>query len=190
MDCNVDSTRLSQPTDWCAVFTKPRHEKRVSEHFRVREIENFLPLYQAKRTWSNGSTQILQLPLFSGYIFVRIATGERTSVLEVPGVIRLVGGRREAYYISDAYISSLRGGLQEGIVEPHPYLTVGAKVRIRTGVMAGLEGVLKRKKGNVRVVLSLAMIMQSISVDVALQDIEPIGLGSVNDRRQIRGDAA
>jgi len=156
----------------------------------VREIENFLPLYQAKHKWGNGPTQIVYLPLYSSYIFVRIATGERTSVLEVPGVIRIVGGRREAYYISDAYISSLREGLQEGIIEPHPYLTVGAKVRIRTGIMAGMEGVLKRKKGNVRVVLSLSMLMQSVSVDVALQDIELIGLGGVSDRRHIKGDAA
>lgn len=117
---------------------------------------------------------MLSLPLFSNYIFVRIDWGEYVPVLAVPGVISMVGSRREKLPVSDAYIDFLRKGLQQGKIEPHPYLTEGAPVRIRSGAMVGIEGVLVRKKNNSRVVLTLEMIMRSISVEVEMEDLEPI----------------
>lgn len=159
---------------WFAVFTVPRHEKRVEAHFRVRTIESFLPLYRRQRQWKDGSKGILHLPLFSSYIFVKIGTGERASVLGIPGVISIVGSVREPLEVPDSYICFLQEGLQQGKIEPYPFLTAGTKVRIRTGVMAGMEGVLLRKKNQFRVVLTLDMIMQSVTVEVATDDIEPI----------------
>jgi transcription antitermination factor NusG len=159
---------------WFAVFTVPRHEKRVDEHFRVRTIESFLPLYRRQRQWKDGSKGVLDLPLFSSYIFVRIGTGERASVLGIPGVISIVGSVREPLAVPDSYICFLREGLQQGRIEPYPYLTAGTRVRIRTGVMAGMEGVLLRKKNQFRVVLTLDMIMKSVTVEVATENIEPV----------------
>ena len=163
---------------WVAVYTMPRHEKRVEEHFRVREIESFLPLYQTKCQWKNGSKRMLQLPLFSSYILVRIDRGGHLPVLAVPVVISIIGRRREGLPVSDSYIHFLREGLRQGKIEPHTYLTEGARVRIRFGVMAGMEGVLLRTKNNFRVVLTLEMIMRSITVEVETDDVEPVGLAS------------
>jgi transcription antitermination factor NusG len=168
---------LSDPCrakNWFAVFTTPRHEKRVEEHFRVRDIESFLPLYQAQRQWKDGSKGTLQLPLFPSYIFVRISHGGRVPVLAIPGVISIVGGGRESLSVSDSYIHGLREGLQQGKIEPHPYLTSGARVRVRSGVMAGMEGILLRKKNDLRVVIALAMIMKSVRVEVEMDEIEPV----------------
>lgn len=161
--------------NWFAVFTAPRHEKRVEEHLRVREIESFLPLCRTQRQWKDGSKGTLHIPLFSSYVFVRIGCGERLPVLAVPGVISIVGGGRESLSVEDSYIEFLREGLQQGKIEPHPYLTSGAKVRIRSGVMAGMEGILLRKRNDFRVVLTLEMIMKSVKVEVEMDDIEPIG---------------
>jgi transcriptional antiterminator NusG len=157
---------------WFVVFTIPRHEKRVEEHFRVREIESFLPLCQMQRRWKDGSKKTLQIPLFSSYIFVRIAWCDRVPVLTVPGVISIVGGGRASVPVPDGYIHSLRQGLREGKIQPHVYLTTGTRVRIRCGVMAGMDGVLLRTKSDCRVVLTLEMIMKSVTVEVAMEDIE------------------
>ena len=59
--------------------------------------------------------------------------------------------------------------------EPHPYLVVGERVRIKQGPLADFEGVLLRKKGTLRVVISLEMIMKSIAIEVDVTDVEPIG---------------
>lgn len=160
---------------WFAVFTVPRHEKQVEKYFRVREIESFLPLTRVGRRWKNGSKGIVELPLFPSYTFVRIGCGGRVPVLSVPGVLSIVGGGQKSMSISDSYIHFLQKGLQEGKIEPHPYLTSGTKVRIRNGVMAGVEGILLRKKNDFRVVLTLEMIMKSVKIEVELDDIEPIG---------------
>ena len=140
--------------NWFVVFTTPCHEKRVAQHFGLREIEFFLPLYHVTRRWNNGCTMNLEVPLFPSYIFARIDRQERVRVLEVPGVHSFVGNRREISAISDSYIASLREGIQLHKIEPHPYLVVGERVRIKNGPMTGLEGILIRKKNNFRVVLS------------------------------------
>jgi transcription antitermination factor NusG len=172
-DFGLDGSATAK--NWFAVFTVPRHEKRVEEHFRVREIESFLPLCRMQRQWKDGSKGIVQLPLFSSYIFARIGCGGRLPVLAIPGVISIVGGGREPLSVPDSYVHFLQEGLRQGKIEPHPYLTSGARVRIRSGAMAGMEGILLRKKNDFRVVLTLEMIMKSVKVEVEMDDIEPVG---------------
>lgn len=171
---------LKDPTkkDWFAVFTTPRHEKRVEEHFRVREIESFLPLCRMRRRWKDGSKGTVQIPLFPNYIFVRIQRNGRVPVLEVPGVLSIVGSGRESMSVPESYIHCLQEGLQQGKIEPHSYLATGMRVRIRSGVMAGMEGILLRKKNDFRVVLTLQMIMKSVKVEVELDEIEPVDANS------------
>ena len=77
---------------WFAVYTSSRHEKRVNQQLEMREIEHYLPLYRTQRKWSDGSRVTLDLPLFPGYIFVCIERAQRVRVLEVPGVLAIVGG--------------------------------------------------------------------------------------------------
>ncbi len=158
---------------WFVVYVMTRHEKRIADHFRLRQIEHFLPLYSTLRRWQDGTKVNLQLPLFPSYVFVRIAHNTRVRVLEVPGVLSLVGCGRHASPVPDLYIESLREGLRLHRIEPHPYLVIGARVRIKRGAMAGIEGVLLQKKSGFRVVLTLDLIMKSVSVEVDLDDVEP-----------------
>ena len=158
--------------DWYAVYTNPRHEKRVAHHFGQRQIESFLPLYRVHRRWRDGSRVELDLPLFPGYIFTRIGRRERIRVLEVPGVLTIVGFGEEPAALPEAEIEALRSGLHLRRVEPHPYLVVGARARIRTGALAGMEGILVQKKNNLRVVLTLDQIRQSMAVEVDACELE------------------
>jgi transcription antitermination factor NusG len=160
---------------WFAVYTTARHEKRVDQHFSVRGIEHYLPIYQAQRKWSDGSRVTLNLPLFPGYIFVHIKRAERISVLEVPGVLAIVGGTGGTPApLPAADIEAMRFGLHLRRVEPHPLLQVGQRARIRSGALAGMEGVVVRKKNSFRVVLTMDAIMQSIAVEVDANELEPI----------------
>lgn len=159
---------------WFAAYTTPRHEKHVSEILADRQIETFLPLYRTTKQWKKSRPVVLELPLFPTYVFVRIARQARGSVLSTPGVLSIVGSSRESWALPDLEVEALRAGLIERKIEPHPYLVVGERVRIKAGVMAGVEGVLVRKKNEFRVVLSLDSIMQSVAVEVDGDDVEPI----------------
>ena len=159
---------------WFAVYTTPRHEKHVSEILAERQIETFLPLYRTNRQWQKSRPVILELPLFPTYVFIRIARQSRSVILGTPGVLSIVGSSREAWPLPDLEIDALRSGLLECKIEPHPYLVVGERVRIMAGVMAGVEGVLVRKKNDLRVVLSLDTIMRSVAVEANADDIEPV----------------
>jgi transcription antitermination factor NusG len=158
---------------WFAAYTYSNHEKRVASYFGERGMESFLPLYAARHRWKNGCDMNLELPLFPNYVFVHMASRERVRVLEVPGVVALVGFGRTLAPLPDFEIEALRSGLGRRRLEPHPYLVIGDRVRIKRGAMMGMEGVLVRKKNNFRVVLALDVIMQCVAVEVDADDLEP-----------------
>ncbi len=143
---------------WYAAYTRAQHEKHVAAELGTREVEHFLPLYSSVRRWKDRRVK-LDLPLFPGYIFVRLALRERLRVLQIPSVVRLVGFNGQPTALPDTEMEIMRSGLSQSLgAEPHPFLTVGRRVRITGGPFAGLEGVLKRKKSNLRVVVSLELI--------------------------------
>jgi len=159
---------------WYAAYTSANHEKRVAEQLGVRLVEHFVPLYESMRCWKDRKVR-LQLPLFPGYVFVRLTRSERLRVLQVPGVARLVGFNGLPCALPDSDIESLKNGLVHGVrAEPHPFLTVGRHVSVIRGPLAGQEGILIRRKGNWRVVLSVQLIMRSIAVDLDIADVVPL----------------
>jgi len=158
---------------WYAAYTSPRHEKKVAQQMEGSRIQCFLPLYRSVRRWKDRRKQ-LDLPLFPGYIFARFALRDRLQVLQLPGVVQLVGFSGKPAPLPDAEIESLRNGLTGNLrVEPHPYLQVGKRVRVHSGPMAGLEGILIRRKEKFRVVLSIHLIQRSVAVEVDEADVEP-----------------
>ncbi len=173
----------SQNARWFALYTTSRHEKRVAQHLGQREIEFYLPLYRSQRKWSDGSRVTLDLPLFPGYLFVHIRRNQRTRVLEIPGALGVVGGTGgEPASLPDDTIDALRCGLEARPAQPHPLVTTGQRVRIRSGALAGFEGIVVRHKNGFRVVLTLEAIMQSYAIEVGLDDLEPLARGDLSDR--------
>ena len=161
--------------NWFAVYTTCRHEKRIAQHLAQREIQHYLPLYRSDRKWRDGSKVTLELPLFPSYIFVRIRRSERANVLSVPGALALVGGTGgEPAPLEDSAVDALRAGLRERKIEPHPLLRIGQRVRICCGAFTGMEGIVIRRKGGCRIVLTLEQIMQSVAVEIDESDLECI----------------
>jgi transcription antitermination factor NusG len=159
---------------WYAVYMSANHEKRVAEQLAHRSVEHFLPLYDTVRQWKDRRVE-LQLPLFPGYIFVRLALRDRLNVLKIPGVVRILGFNGIPAQVPREQVESLRVALHHGLtVEPHPNLKVGRQVRIKVGPLSGWKGVIVRRKGDLRIVLSAELLQRSIIMDIEASAVEPL----------------
>ncbi len=175
---------------WYAGYTSSRHEKRVAEHLDQRGVEYFLPLYETIHRWNNGRHRV-QLPLFPGYIFVRIALHERLRVLEVPGFVRLVGFSSLPHPLPEADINGMKEALNKGVLaEPYPYLTVGTRVEVRNGPLQGMTGILLRRQNKCRIVISVDLIMRSMAVEVDAADVAPIRNSASGSIHNVAGPQA
>jgi transcription antitermination factor NusG len=159
---------------WFAVCTFPQHEKSASRQLALRAVEAFLPTYETVRTWKNRQKMKLTLPLFPTYLFVHITHRERGRVLESPGVIQIVGNGREPVALPEAEIEFLRTRLERQRIEPYNDLVVGKRVRIRSGLMQGVEGTLVRRSDSLRFVLTVQLINQHAAIQVDADDLEPV----------------
>jgi transcription antitermination factor NusG len=159
---------------WYAAYTSANHEKRVAEQLGVRDVEHFLPLYASVRRWKDRRVQ-LRMPLFPGYVFVRMALRKRLRVLQIPGVAMLVGFGGLPAALPNGEIEALRTSLGSGIrAEPHPFLTVGRRVRVKSGPLAGLQGILVRCKKRARFVVSVELIQRSVAIEIDDADLAPL----------------
>lgn len=159
---------------WYAIYTHPRSEKKVSAFLRLQGVENFLPLYSKVSRWKNGVKAKIDLPLFPGYLFVRVKFIDRLIVLKAPSVAAIVSRGSQPTALPDQEVAVLKARLSQVSAEPHPFMCVGDKVRVKSGPLEGLEGFLVHKKNQTRFVLSMDLIMQAMSVEIDPCDIEPI----------------
>jgi transcription antitermination factor NusG len=165
---------LSSSTRWYAAYTCVHHEKRILQQLIERNIDGFVPLYRSVRRWKDRRKE-LDLVLFPGYVFVRIALQQRLRVLQVPGVVNFVNFSGMPTPLPEGEVESLRKASTQGVfAEPHPYLNTGRRVVIRNGPFTGVEGVLLRKKDKYRFVLSIEMIMRSVAIEMDAADVEAL----------------
>jgi len=168
----LTSVDLQAPR-WYAIYTRSRHEKCVSLRLEGKSFKYFLPTYESLHRW-NDRNAVVSLPLFPNYLFVRIQLADRMQVLTVSGVVALVGVHGHPSPVPDEEIESLRTCFAQKIrMEPHPYLTVGRRVRVIRGPFTEAEGILLRRKGRFRLVLSINLIARSVAVEVDANDIAP-----------------
>jgi transcription antitermination factor NusG len=161
---------------WYAVWIRSRQEKAVATMLEALSVSHFLPLKSEVRQWSDRK-QLVQVPLFSGYLFVQIDPihDNRLKVLKTPGVIGLVGNNTGPLPIPDQQIDSIRKVLSCGAqYTESPTLKAGDRVQVVRGALAGIEGTLLRTPSETRLIISVDMIQRSIVVDVSRQDIESV----------------
>ncbi len=159
-------------SQWYAAYTYPRHEKKAAECLRLRGIDTFLPLYRESRLWKNGIRRIVEAPLFPGYVFVNITIAERIRVLQSPSIACLVGQGGIPSILPHHEIERLQIGSRDSSLRPHPYIEIGDRVRIKSGPLAQIEGVLLSFKNQWRVVLCIDLLRQAASVEVELSELE------------------
>jgi transcription antitermination factor NusG len=168
-----DTESPTFPQSWYAAHVCSRHEKQVARQLEERHVTYFLPVYRSVRRWKDRRKE-LDLVLFPGYVFVRLDLKDRLRVLQVPSVVRFVSFNGRPAPLPDSEIDALINGLATGVrAEPHPYLKVGHRVRVKYGPLSGAEGIMVRRKDKLRVVLSIDLIMRSVAVEVDEADVEP-----------------
>ena len=160
---------------WYVAYTLPRHEKSVADHLIQRDVETYLPLYSSVRKWNRRYAEV-ELPLFPGYVFVKMAITDKVRVLAHPGVIRLIGFNGNAVAIPDGEVEKLKSLLAVWKAEPYPFLTAGRQVRIKSGPFASLEGRIIRRKGKMRLIVSLEPIERAILLEMDAAEAQLVQL--------------
>jgi transcription antitermination factor NusG len=162
--------------NWYSLQTRPRHEKIVVQRLEERGVTTFLPLLTEVHRWSDRKKTV-QMPLFGCYVFARFAPKreERLRVLRVEGVFGLVGASGEGTPIPDEQIEAVRSLVRGELPwSAHPFLKIGQRVRIRSGALNGVEGILVSRNGDRTLVISVDAIQRSLAVKVEGYEVEAV----------------
>ena len=151
---------------WYALNVRPRHEKAVADQLQAKALESYLPLYRARRRWTDR-TKTIDLPLFSRYVFCRFNFEARLKVLSVSSIVSIVGFGGKPCPIPDHEIETIQSIVGSGLpVSPWPFLRIGQRVRVTQGALEGLEGILVRKKSGYRVIVNMEMLNRAVAVEI------------------------
>jgi len=162
-------------SNWYALFTRHQHEKSVAFALSNKSHEVYLPLYRSVRRWRDRAKH-LWFPLFPCYVFIREGMDRQLQILTTPGIIHIVGWGGRPAIVPQTQLDAVRQIIESCLnVETHPYLQSGDRVRVKTGPLMGLEGILTRKKGVARLVVSMEMLGRSAAVEIDVLNVERIG---------------
>jgi transcription antitermination factor NusG len=159
--------------EWFAIWTKSRHEKLVRDQLQQKQIEVFLPTINNWSRWKDRKKQI-EWPLFPGYCFARFDALNRLPILKCEGVVSLVGIDGQPSPIPPVEIDSIRQLIDSELAfDPCPLIKEGMMVEVKAGPLKGVVGRLVRKGSHARLVLSVDLIGQAVSVEVDAADVKP-----------------
>jgi len=179
-ECHTGWEKVSIPPGtsvlhpWYGVQVRPRFEKLAAAALRGKGYEEFLPLYQVRNRWADRF-KIVELPLFTGYVFCRLNVHERLPVLTTPGVISIVGAGRTPVPVDEKEIEAIQAIAKSGTpAAPWPFLKEGQRVRVARGALRDIEGILVTIKNAFRVVVSVTLLQRSVAVEVDRDAICPV----------------
>jgi transcription antitermination factor NusG len=157
---------------WFALWTRSRHEQVVRAQLEQRSIEAFLPTVARWSRWKDRKKKI-DWPLFPGYCFARFDPDQRLSVLKCAGVVNIVSTEGEPAAIPDIEIQGIRQLVESDLAfDPCPLIREGTMVEVKHGPLKGVVGRLTRKNDKARLVLSVDLIGQAVSVEVDAADVK------------------
>ena len=158
---------------WFALWTRSRHEQVVREQLQQKAIEAFLPTVTRWSRWKDRKKRI-DWPLFPGYCFARFNVRERLPVLKCAGVVSIISFEGEPAPIPDYEIHGIRQLVESDLAyDPCPMIREGDMVEVKSGPLRGVVGRLVRKNDKARLVLSVDLIGQAVSVEVDAADVKP-----------------
>lgn len=159
---------------WFAVHVRSRHEKLVSEELESKNISHYLPLLEKRKKWSDR-WKLVHEPLFPNYLFVNISSDRRINVLDTRGVVQIVGAGDKPWPIPEQEIAAIRQAIECNLkCDPYPYLKCGTEVYVIHGPLKGYHGILIEKDKKHRLVLSIHLLNQSMSVEINATDVKPV----------------
>jgi len=169
-----DTLELEEAGSWHAVRVRPRWEKLAANALHCKDYEAFLPLYRKHSQWSDRVKDI-DVPLFPGYVFCRGEFFRRPRLVTTPGVIGILSFNGTPAVIDDHEIEAIKAVLRAGLyAEPWPHLREGQRVRVNSGALTGMEGILIRIKSDFRIVLSVEALCRSVAVEIHRECVTPL----------------
>jgi transcription antitermination factor NusG len=168
--------QILEPPDggWFAAVTKHHHELTVAAAFAWRGLKQYVPLYRCRRAWSDR-VKTIEAPLFSNYVFCQFGGSQYLQVLQTPGVLSVVSFGQKLAVIPDAEISAIRTALECGVeAQPWPYLRTGDAVRVSSGALSGIEGIVIRDHDKARLVISVNLLQRSVAVEIDRASLQPL----------------
>jgi transcription antitermination factor NusG len=153
---------MNDSKKWFAVYTRPRSEKKVTEHLTRKKIDNYCPVNKVIKQWSDRKKVIYE-PLFSSYVFVRVSEFGITSLKQIPGIINVVYWLGKPAVIRDSEIEVIKRFLCEhiNIKLEKKAMAINDQIEVLGGPLMELEGkVLSIGNNTVKVALpSLGYMM-------------------------------
>jgi len=166
---------------WYAIYTRHQHEKMVAQILTSKGFNTFLPLYATTHKWKDR-TKALSLPLFPCYVFLKGDIERRLQIVTTPGVFGLVSSGGQPAAIPDVEIEAIQRVIESGThVEVHPFLKCGNRVRVKCGPLAGIEGILVRKKSVSRLVLTVEILGTAAAIEVSAFQVEAVSVPRLRD---------
>ena len=158
---------------WFAIWTRSRHEHVVREQIERKHFDAFLPTITKWSRWKDRKKKI-DWPLFPGYCFARFEQEEALSILKCTGVVNIVSVEGKPAPIPDHEIEGIRLLLESHLqYDPCPLIREGMMVEVTHGALKGVVGRLVRKGAHARLILSVDLIGQGVSVEVDAADVKP-----------------
>ncbi len=190
VETEMGTRSAAGPPNWYALLTRHQHEKSVALALSNKSHEVYLPLFRSVRRWQDRAKQVW-LPLFPCYVFIREGMDRQIQIVTTPGIIHIVGWAGRPAIVPQTQLDAVRQIIESCLnVETHPYLQCGDRVRVKTGPLMGLEGILARKKGVTRLVISMEMLGRSAAVEIDGLNVERIGpIPAVQQSRRISASA-
>jgi transcription antitermination factor NusG len=171
---SVEESSNPLEESWFAIRVKSRYESLVANIARNKGYEEFVPVYQTRRRWSDRM-KAAELPLFPGYVFCRLDPVRRLPLLTIPGVLHFVGIGKTPVAIDALEIAAIQSAVRSGLLtEPWPYLEIGQLVRLEEGPLAGLEGILTGTAKERRLVVSVTLLKRSVAVTIERHWATPV----------------
>ncbi len=160
---------------WYAVYTRPRFEKQVSDRLIEQGIEAYLPLIKTMRQWSDRK-KMVEIPLFSSYVFVNIERKDYDQVLQTFGVVKYITFEGKAATIPPEQINQLKiiVNSDEKIETTWERRKKGDRVMVTSGSLKGLIGELITDGDRKKVLVRIDSIDQNLTVEVHASLIEKI----------------
>ena len=161
--------------NWYAVYVKSRHEKKVVEQLQEKEIQHYLPLKKEVRQWSDRK-KLVELPLFTGYVFVKIHPSMQVPVLETYGTVAFIKFAGKLVPIREEEIDSVKTVEKYGIGLRQENIDFGLedRVRVTSGPCRGLEGYIVHQKKSNRFVVIIDSLKLGASVEIEQESLEKV----------------
>ncbi|HYU77384.1 MAG TPA: UpxY family transcription antiterminator [Vicinamibacterales bacterium] len=173
MTSEVSPDEAADNLEWYAIWTRSRHEKTVRDQLEQKSVDVFLPTITRWSRWKDRKKKI-DWPLFPGYVFARFNVDDRLPILKCEGVVTIVGTDGFPSPIPTREIDGIRTLIESELsYDPCPLIKEGMMVEVKHGPLKGVIGRLVRKGAHARLILSVDLIGQAVSVEVDAADVKP-----------------